>query len=216
MTDCTLPAPELPTVAQLWRNFGQRLGAFVRTRVADPGDASDIVQEVFARITQQLAAGREISDASGWVFRITRSAIADHYRGQAKGQRLRERVALEPGLLEVDPAAEFPGETPADSATEAFARCMTAFIATLPKKYAQALELTDLGTLSQVDAARELGLSNSGMKSRVQRGRALLRDRLLQCCRVDLDSRGGIVDFQAHSDDDASPSEPTSDACGCR
>lgn len=47
----------------------------------------------------------------------------------------------------------------------------------------QALELTDLGGMTQGDAAARLGLSVSGMKSRVQRGRRMLREEIGRCCR---------------------------------
>ena len=52
--------------------------------------------------------------------------------------------------------------------------------------------------------AADLGLSVSGMKSRVQRARRDLRELLEQCCTVELDRRGGITDYR-HS----------SGACGC-
>ena len=41
-----------------------------------------------------------------------------------------------------------------------------------------------------------LGLSLSGAKSRVQRARRMLREVLLKCCRVELDRRGGVVDYE--------------------
>lgn len=44
--------------------------------------------------------------------------------------------------------------------------------------------------LTQTEAAGRAGISLSGMKSRVQRGRAQLRGIVDACCRFDLDSRG--------------------------
>jgi hypothetical protein len=41
-----------------------------------------------------------------------------------------------------------------------------------------------------------LDLSLSGAKSRVQRGRQKLKDRLLACCQVQFDTRGNILDYQ--------------------
>jgi len=43
--------------------------------------------------------------------------------------------------------------------------------------------------------ADRLDLSYSGAKSRVQRGRRLLREALVNCCHVELDRRGGIIDY---------------------
>lgn len=68
----------------------------------------------------------------------------------------------------------------------------------MPEHYRRALELTDLGGLTQERAAAQLGLSTSGMKSRVQRGRRLLREEVTRCCEVALDSRGGLADVELH------------------
>ncbi len=69
-------------------------------------------------------------------------------------------------------------------------------------KYRQALELTELGGTTQKDAAEQLGLSVSGMKTRVQRGRDKLKDALLDCCSVEFDRRGGVVDYHRREGSD--------------
>lgn len=51
--------------------------------------------------------------------------------------------------------------------------------------------------LTQIEAASRAGLSLSGMKSRVQRGREQLRERVLACCEVDLDRRRSIARFES-------------------
>ena len=50
--------------------------------------------------------------------------------------------------------------------------------------------------ISQKALAERLGLSLSGAKSRVQRGRVKLRELLLGCCHVDFDRRGNIIDYR--------------------
>ena len=47
-----------------------------------------------------------------------------------------------------------------------------------------------------VASARQLGLSLSGMKSRVQRARRDLKELLEQCCAVEVDRRGGVTDYR--------------------
>ena len=66
-----------------------------------------------------------------------------------------------------------------------------------PTDYRRALELTDFDGRSQADAARIEGISLSGMKSRVQRGRRQFATLVKQCCDVTTDSRGELVDFHA-------------------
>jgi RNA polymerase sigma-70 factor (ECF subfamily) len=68
-----------------------------------------------------------------------------------------------------------------------------AAITRLPAPYRQALTLTELEGMTQLAAAKLLGLSPSGMKSRVQRGREKLREMLDASCTIALDVRGGVI-----------------------
>ena len=72
------------------------------------------------------------------------------------------------------------------------ARCIRPLVAALPREYREAVALTELEGLTQKATAEQVGLSLSGMKSRVQRGREQLRQRLLECCHIEFDRRGGV------------------------
>jgi RNA polymerase sigma-70 factor (ECF subfamily) len=54
--------------------------------------------------------------------------------------------------------------------------------------------------MSQQEVADRLGLSLSGAKSRIQRGRAMLKDVLDLCCRFEFDRQGGIVNCDPKPD----------------
>ena len=83
----------------------------------------------------------------------------------------------------------------------------------VPQPYRQAIALTELGGLTQKEAAREAGLTLSGMKARVQRGRKKLKEVVLDCCEVELDRRGGLVGYRRRDGspcgDRACPDEPS-------
>ena len=64
----------------------------------------------------------------------------------------------------------------------------------------EALQLVEFDGVTQVEAAERLGLSVSGMKSRVQRARLHLRTALDECCRIALDRRGGVISYEARTD----------------
>ena len=68
----------------------------------------------------------------------------------------------------------------------------------LPPAQAQALRWNMEG-LTQAQAAERAGISVSGMKTRVQRGRKQLADAMIACCVAELDARGVPIDW----------------ACGC-
>jgi RNA polymerase sigma-70 factor (ECF subfamily) len=65
-------------------------------------------------------------------------------------------------------------------------------IHSLPGPYREAILLTELEGLSQVELARRLNISVSGAKSRVQRGRQQLKEMLLDCCEFETDRRGRV------------------------
>ena len=62
-----------------------------------------------------------------------------------------------------------------------------------PSPYREAITLTELEGRTQREAAEMLGISLSGMKSRVQRGRAKLRAMLEACCEIAVDARGKVI-----------------------
>ena len=71
--------------------------------------------------------------------------------------------------------------------------CVALFVARLSAPYREAITLTELQGLTQKDAAEMLGISLSGMKSRVQRGREKIREMFHQVCQVSVDCRGRVT-----------------------
>lgn len=69
----------------------------------------------------------------------------------------------------------------------------------LDNKYKEAILLTELEGISQRQLAEKLGMSVSGVKSRVQRGREKIKELLLNCCEIELDRRGNVIDYQIKS-----------------
>lgn len=66
----------------------------------------------------------------------------------------------------------------------------------LPDIYKQALILTEFDNYTQKELAMQLGLSVSGAKSRVQRARHKLKGMLLNCCSIEQDHRGNVIDYK--------------------
>ena len=131
------------------------------------------------------------------MFRIARNVIKDHYK--ASGRR-REVLDAEPRAGARASRAPTSGSTTKAAVLAELAECLRPLLVELPDDYRRALELTDLGGLSQAEAAELEHVSLSGMKSRVQRGRRQLGAVLRQCCVPTLDSRGVPVDFRPRPD----------------
>jgi len=175
-----------PTAEVTRRELHARVLAFVSRRVRSREDAEDIAQEVMLRIHRHSADLERVDRMSAWVNRIAANAISDHYRRPARRELASGQAADVPEIaVEPSPAAD----DSADDVRRDLAACLAPLIERLPPLYRQALEVTEFGGLSQVEAAAELGLSVSGMKARVQRARRQLREQLLECCHVELDRR---------------------------
>lgn len=159
---------------------------FVARRVRNPHDADDVTQEALLRLYRGARNLRDEPALEGWMYQIARSALADHYRRSAGRPE-----PIDPEQADLQP---HPDDADEPSAEESLGGCLTPLLARLPDNYRTALELTDLGDLTQDQAAARLGLSTSGMKSRVQRGRRMLRDEVAKCCRIELDARGALAD----------------------
>jgi RNA polymerase sigma-70 factor (ECF subfamily) len=168
---------------------------FAGRRARTPQDADDITQETLLRLYRSAPKLRDEQALEGWMYRIARSAIVDHYR--RAGVR---PEPIDPELVELYGAPDRPDEPAPD---EFLAACVTPLLARIPDTYRTALELTDLGGVTQEQAAARLKLSTSGMKSRVQRGRRMLRDEVMKCCRIELDARGALSEASARSEVEA-------------
>lgn len=177
------PPPE-PDVHADWAELRARLRSFVARRVADdPSSLDDIVQEILLRLHRGLPRLRESGRLDAFAYQVARNAIADHYRRDR-----RERPVPPESLEDHALAQDEDAEDPSAAGRAQLARCLRPLIEGLGEDYREALLLTDLGELSQAEAARRLGISAPGMRSRVQRGRSQLHDALARCCSFELDA----------------------------
>lgn len=199
--DLRLPVAASPTrridAAEVWEEFHASLLAFIARRVRDRDSAEDILQDVMLRIHRHAREGGHPHALGAWVHQIARNAITDHYRRAANRRE-------QPAGIELDDEPSAP-ESADDAARSGIAACLRPLLAELPRGQREAVTLTELGGLSQVEGARRLGISTSGMKSRVQRGRAQLRELLVACCEINLDRRARITSY-----------EPRRGACRCQ
>lgn len=180
----------------IWIHMHQRLLSYIRRRVARPHDAEDILQDVFVRIHANLASVRDTENVTAWVYQITRNVITDYYRERAASTGALAGLAEQVGEhFSLVPEREAQANV-LRRATDEFAQCLEPMLDEVPEPYRQAVTLTEINGMTQRDAADKVGVSLSGMKSRVQRGRGKLKEVILDCCEVELDRRGGLVDYR--------------------
>jgi RNA polymerase sigma factor (sigma-70 family) len=57
-----------------------RLRNFIRRRVADAGEAEDVLQEVFFELIESYRMMKPVEQVSAWLFRVARNRITDLFR----------------------------------------------------------------------------------------------------------------------------------------
>ncbi len=152
--------------SSFWQEHHSRLRGYITKRVRDTNAVDDILQEVFLKASENLHSLKSRDSIAAWLYRITANAIADHYRS-------------------LQPWEELPDDFSAPESERNYvaelARCLQPLIADMPDIYRTALVLSEIEGLPQREVANRLNISLSGAKSRVQRGREKLRQRLLDC-----------------------------------
>ena len=179
----------------VWQELDGELRPFVARRLASPSDVDDVLQDIYLRISAGVAALRDRERFGPWVYQVARHALADHGRARAR----HPLSATEP-TEETTVAPSGEEQSGDESAAQTLAKNLAVFVAALPSPYREAVTLTELQGLSQKDAAAMLGISLSGLKSRVQRGRQRIREMLSACCEIALDARGRVISYDRRAD----------------
>ena len=162
--------------------FQHELRSFIARRVPGP-DADDVLQDTMLRIHLGVGSLRSQERLAPWVYRVARSAVIDHHRKHV------------PRPVDVTELMEEPfEEEPTGEVERMLSRCVAPFVDLLPSDQAEALRLTDLGGMTQAEAAARLGVPVPTLKARVQRGRRKLRDSFEACCELIQDVRGAVID----------------------
>lgn len=161
-------ADEVPS----WEEVAQRYGRFIYNvayRLAgNDDDAHDLVQEALLRVRKGLETYRPGS-LEGWLSRIVTNVFLDEVR------RRRRRPA---DPLPDDPERLLPPSRPADEPTDHLSDDVQAALARLPEEFRAAVVLCDVVGLTYEEIGEALGIPVGTVRSRIHRGRRLLRSAL--------------------------------------
>ena len=176
------------TFNEIWIKFSHPVKDFIRNQTHKADVTDDILQEVFIKIHQNLHLLRDEERVAGWVFQIARNTVLNYFRTQKKNlenQRFHQRETEGESYFKENDLNEMVGNW------------LEKFKKDLAPKYQEALQLVDIEGVTQVELANRLGISVSGAKSRVQRGREQLKQKLVDCCPVKTDQYGNILEIQS-------------------
>ena len=178
------------TFNEIWLKFSHPVKDFIRNKTHNADSTDDILQEVFMKIHQNLPLLRDEERVAGWVFQIARNTVLNYFRSQKK--------QLENQAFYQQPSEE-ESNFKENELNEVVGIWLKEFKKDLDPKYQEALQMVDIEGITQVELARRLGISVSGAKSRVQRGREQLKQKLIDCCPVKTDQYGNILEIQHSS-----------------
>jgi RNA polymerase sigma factor (sigma-70 family) len=151
--------------AILDRHGPMLLGLCRRQLHADDG-ADDVLQATFLVLARKARSIRRRDNLAGWLYGVCRRLVRQAQRTEA-ARRQRERRAAR---------AEATGDTGWDD----LLRVLDAELQHLPARYREPLLLCYLEGRTQDEAAVHLGWSLSTLRRRVERGRELLRARMVR------------------------------------
>lgn len=190
MTMVLIPASNKVKFNDIWLNFSRPVKEFIRNQTHNSDITDDLLQEVFIKIHQHLSQLQDEERLAGWVFQIARNTVLNYFRDK-KNHLAKENDEYLNNLEET-----YFNENGLNTMV---ANWLESFRKELDPKYQDALRLVDIEGLTQVQLAAKLGISVSGAKSRVQRGREQLKQKLMDCCPVKVDAYGNIVEVKRQS-----------------
>jgi RNA polymerase sigma-70 factor (ECF subfamily) len=163
-----------------WTSHEPELRGWLRHRLGNVAEADDVLQDLFLKALRQGDRFCAVQNARAWLFEVARNTLAD-----------RLRVARNTVELPEDLVAPTDETDTVDTLTA----CLPRVLSELSVEDREAITLCDLEGMAQADFAAARGMSLSAAKSRLQRARQRLRERMTIACQVQIDVTGRVSDF---------------------
>jgi RNA polymerase sigma-70 factor (ECF subfamily) len=161
-------ADGVPTWEEVARDHGRFLYNVAYRLAGNDVDAQDVVQEALIRVRKGLETYQPGS-LEGWLARIVTNVFLDEVR------RRRRRPTE---ALPADPDRVVPPAPAADQVTSGLSDEVQAALAALPDEFRVAVVLCDVADLSYEQISESVGVPVGTVRSRIHRGRRLLRAAL--------------------------------------
>ena len=169
-------------VAELSALYGHRIFQLAFRYLRNHEDAEEVVQDVLLKVSRKIDAFRGDSALSSWIFRITFNTAMSRLR-RTRAMRNAEVTEIEIGVANDEAPLAFDPADWSNMADESMLKTqlrerLAAAVDELPRIYREPVILRDLNGLSTEEASTRLRVKDQTLKSRLHRGRVLLRAQL--------------------------------------
>jgi len=154
---------------ELAERYKVRLFNFIYRVLPEKEEAEDILQETFLRAYRERKRFDQRFCFSTWIYTIALNLARSEYRRRKRWKMVRLGTSRNEGELEL------PDEK---SRQEGFMPFIEKAVETLPPEYREAFVLRDVNRLPYEDIAQILSVPVGTVKSRINRARLLMRERL--------------------------------------
>lgn len=173
-------------LGELSAAYGSKIFQLAFRYVKNREDAEEVTQDVLMKVYRKIDAFRGDAALSSWIYRITFNTAMSRLR-HTRAARMAEMTDVPVGAVVEDasggPRAHDPADWSALADEQMLRQQMRERLAeavdALPSIYRTPVILRDLQGLSTEEASRRLNLKDQTLKSRLHRGRLMLRKRLV-------------------------------------
>ena len=154
------------------------------SRLIGPGEAEDVAQEVFAKVSRGLAGFKGQSKLSTWVYRIATNAATDKLRSLASRHTAGQASLEDNSGVENTTSPITKNDTPTDQKVirKEMSACAHEYVDRLPPDYRTVLILKEIEGFKNREIADILQLTLENVKIRLHRARARLKQELDDGC----------------------------------
>jgi len=164
-------------VMKAWHLHSAELRHWALKHVPQSADTDDLLQEVFFKALLQKERFCSIQNARAWLFRVTRNTLIDRHKLRRENIELPETLPVDEDIVD---------------AVEGLTQCLPRVLSELSEEDREVVTLCDLNRMPQQQYAKNKGITLVAAKSRIQRARRRLRQRLEIGCQVRRDDTGNI------------------------
>jgi RNA polymerase sigma-70 factor, ECF subfamily len=180
-----LQAGDQAAVQELATRFGPRIQQLAMRHMKNREDAEEVTQDVLLKVHRKIDAFRGDAALSSWIYRITFNTAMSRLRQNRAGRMAEQERDRALALFESGEQPRTPRE-PADWSLmpdehvmrQQLRVALAAAVRELPEIYRAPVVLRDIEGLTTEEASSRLEVKDQTLKSRLHRGRLMLRERL--------------------------------------